>query len=70
MDFCCPAERLAVELDGAPHFTLEGRAYDATRTAVLEVEGLRVVRFENRRVFEDIEAVLVAIASHFGSNQT
>ena len=66
VDFCCPAEGLAVELDGAPHFTPEGRAYDAARTAALEAEGLRVLRFENQAVFDDLDGVLTAIASCFG----
>ena len=66
VDFYCPAERLAVELDGAGHFTPEGRVYDEARTDWLAGRGVRVVRFENRQVFEQPEAVLAAIAAHFG----
>ncbi len=65
LDFCCPSERLAVELDGAVHDDPAARAYDDARTRALEAEGLRVVRFENRRVFEEPEGVLAEIASHF-----
>jgi very-short-patch-repair endonuclease len=65
LDFYCPAERLAVELDGAPHFEPARAAYDAERTRALEALGLRVVRFENRVVFENPEGVLAAIAAAF-----
>ena len=69
LDFCCPSERLAVELDGAVHEDPMARAYDDSRTAALAAEGLRVVRFENRRVFEEPEAVLAEIASHFAKHE-
>ena len=54
VDFYCPSEQLCVELDGADHFTEEGKSYDAKRTAYLESLGLREVRFENKQVFEDM----------------
>ncbi|HLT47587.1 MAG TPA: endonuclease domain-containing protein [Rubricoccaceae bacterium] len=70
LDFYCPAEKLAVELDGAVHFTPERAAYDAERTRALEALGIRVLRFENRMVFEDPEAVLGAIAACFSEHGT
>ncbi|WP_420456480.1 endonuclease domain-containing protein [Rubrivirga sp.] len=65
LDFCCPAERLAVELDGAVHDSPQARAYDTARTEALEAEGLRVVRFENKLVFDNLDGVLAAIAGCF-----
>jgi len=65
LDFYCPAERLAIELDGAVHDDPARRAYDDARTAWLAERGIRVVRFENRLVFEHPEAVLEAIAAAF-----
>ncbi len=65
LDFYCPRERLAVELDGAVHDDPVQRAYDTERTRHLGGLGIRVVRFENRAVFEAPEAVLAAIATHF-----
>ena len=65
VDFYCPAERLAIELDGAPHFTSEGQARDALRDHALAMAGVRVLRFENRMVFEDPDAVLYAIRAAF-----
>ncbi len=67
LDFFCPSERLAVELDGAVHDDPARRAYDAERTRHLNAVGIRVVRFENRAVFERPEAVLAAIAACFAA---
>jgi very-short-patch-repair endonuclease len=58
IDFYCATERVAVELDGAAHFTEEGMRKDEERTKYLESLNIRVIRFENRRVFEDLEGVL------------
>ncbi|GAB5536907.1 MAG: hypothetical protein Rubg2KO_31560 [Rubricoccaceae bacterium] len=63
LDFCCPAVGLAIELDGAVHDMPSSLVYDAARTDALADEGLRVLRFENRRVFEDLEGVLEEIAA-------
>jgi len=49
--------RLVVEIDGAGH----GGARDASRTAWLEAQGFRVLRFRNAQVNEDAEAVIAAI---------
>ena len=53
LDFYCPARKLAVELDGAPHFDHEQRDYDEKRTYFLKLKGLKVIRVENRPVFEN-----------------
>jgi very-short-patch-repair endonuclease len=66
LDFYCPSERLAVELDGEGHFTLPGVSYDAKRRRFLEGQGIRVIRFENERVFKNELSVLDRIRSEFG----
>ena len=65
LDFYCPRERLAVELDGAAHDHEAAQDHDATRTRFLKRTGIRLVRFENREVIENLEAVLVVIARQF-----
>jgi very-short-patch-repair endonuclease len=65
LDFYCPQEHLAVELDGHGHFTPSGQAYDADRDAYLNSLGIRVLRFENRFVFSDLESILHAIEAAF-----
>lgn len=66
LDFYCPAERLAVELDGEVHFNDAARERDGRRKLYLENCGIRVLRFENKLVFEDLEWVLAVIKNNFG----
>jgi very-short-patch-repair endonuclease len=61
LDFYCPQHRLAVELDGASHDDPARRDHDAEREAFLRTRGVRVLRFENRLVFEQPEVVAEAI---------
>ena len=65
VDFYCPAEKLVVELDGEVHNDPGRQEYDAEREAFLRKQGLRIVRFENREVFEDVEVVREGIALYF-----
>lgn len=65
LDFYCPSEKLAIELDGAQHFSGLGAAKDRERTGYLESKGIRVLRFENREVFEETEWVLDMIRANF-----
>ena len=62
LDFYCPEKKLAIELDGAVHNDPARRCYDAERTHALNAEGIRVLRFENRAVFEQSALVIAAIA--------
>jgi len=59
VDFYCAACRLVIEIDGDSH--AEQVEYDLARTAWLNEQGYRVIRFNNRDVQHHIEAVLEAI---------
>ena len=61
LDFACPEVALAIELDGGQHMTEEALAGDASRTAFLEAQGYRVLRFSNIDVLNNIEGVVLAI---------
>jgi len=61
-DFACRSTKLVIEIDGATHSTDEEIAHDRRRTAFLVTEGYRVVRFTNEQVYENVDAVLEAIA--------
>ena len=61
LDFYCHTAKLAIELDGGGHNDEEQRRYDQERTKVLEEAGIRVVRFWNHDVLNDLESVLEAI---------
>ena len=65
LDFYCPEEKIAVELDGKHHFTPEGRMIDEERDTFLSHQGIKVIRFENIRVLRQIENVLEEIKLHF-----
>ena len=50
VDFYCASAKLVIELDGAQHYSEQGIAYDAERTAYLESYGLTVVRIPNDKI--------------------
>jgi very-short-patch-repair endonuclease len=62
LDFYCAEVKLAVELDGAPHFEQEQKEYDEGRTYELKEYGIRVIRFWNEEVMKNTEEVLRKIA--------
>jgi very-short-patch-repair endonuclease len=61
VDFYCPAAKLVIELDGSQHFAEEHQAKDQDRDAVLAGTGLRVLRFDDRQILLETEAVLEVI---------
>lgn len=56
VDFICPYKKLIIELDGGQHAL--SHQYDEKRTACLEQQGYKVLRFWNNEVFNQIEGVL------------
>ena len=61
LDFYCPSEKLAIELDGAHHFTSQGFEADRIRDAFLLQLGIKTIRFENDTLWWSIEYVLKTI---------
>ncbi len=53
--------KLVIELDGSQHFEPDALAYDFERTKLLESLGLKVIRFDNLQVFNELENVLAVI---------
>ncbi len=66
LDFYCPKSRLCIELDGNEHYTMQGDTADYDRTEFLKSQGITVIRFENREIWEDINRVLDAIKQELG----
>ena len=63
VDFFCYEESLAIELDGEIHnIRIEE---DEIRDAYLKSKGIKVIRFENRFVFEHLDQVLDDIRKSF-----
>ena len=57
VDFYCHRAKLVVELDGSQHYEPREQEYDRMRTAYLESQGLKVIRFSNldvTRRFHDV----------------
>jgi len=69
LDFYCSSEKLGIELDGAVHFTERTAQYDYERKLFLEYFGIKVLRFENKLVFDEPEFVLDRIQNYFGWNK-
>jgi very-short-patch-repair endonuclease len=67
LDFFCPEARLVVELDGGQHS--EAIDYDARRTAYLERDGLRVLRFWNAAVLTNRDGVCLTILAACGGDR-
>ena len=61
VDFCCRAQRLIVELDGAQHGEASGIAADEKRTMLLVARGYRVMRFWNEQILTNLDGVLEMI---------
>jgi very-short-patch-repair endonuclease len=58
-DFLCRERKLIVEVDGGQHAESNR---DAARTAFLEAQGYRVIRFWNSEVLGNVDGVLHVIA--------
>jgi len=67
-DFCCTEAKLVIELDGGQH-ALQKRS-DAERTAFLEAQEYRVIRFWDSDVLSNMEGVLQRIVEALGVKGT
>jgi very-short-patch-repair endonuclease len=61
VDFYCPRAKLVIELDGGQHYSSEGKAKDRARDVYMKGIGLRVLRFSDKKVFENTQGVLERI---------
>ena len=59
VDFYCAEARLVIEVDGDTH--AHQQVYDEQRTAQLESEGFRVIRFSNDDVMRNLEGVVARV---------
>ena len=51
-DFYCHEKKLVIEIDGGYHE--EQKEYDAKRTEIINLLGIKVIRFKNEEVEEDL----------------
>lgn len=66
LDFFCVSERLGIELDGAVHFNELAIQCDHERKLFLQHFGIKIIRFENFLVFQEMDYVIHRITSNFG----
>jgi very-short-patch-repair endonuclease len=69
LDFYCPTANLAIELDGKHHFTIDGTKADEIRTEYLQTIGIKVIRFENKELWENPDNVINAITEALNNNK-
>lgn len=60
-DFYCHKYQLIIELDGDYHNQEEQKQRDEVRTEVLRLNDLKIIRFKNEEVEQDINQVLITI---------
>jgi len=62
VDFYCAQVSLVIEIDGETHADDEAQDYDRMRTDLLNLYGLRVIRFTNQQIYHQSDDVCSSIA--------
>ena len=66
VDFYCPRAKLVIEVDGGQHYSDEMAEVDRKRDDYLKNQGLKVLRFSNTEVLNNIEGVVESILENMG----
>ena len=66
-DFYCHEAQLVIECDGSVHEVNDQWHHDQNRDAYLISQGLKVFRFSNARILNDIESVLEEVEEYLVS---
>ncbi len=61
LDFYCPKVRLAIEVDGGQHNEEKHQAKDKDRTNYLKQNSIKVIRFWNNEIRDNLDGVLERI---------
>lgn len=61
VDFYAPSANLVIEVDGSQHFEAEHLESDRSRDTYLSEQGLKVLRFDNFQVLQQIDEVVEVI---------
>ncbi|HNX66142.1 MAG TPA: endonuclease domain-containing protein [Bacteroidales bacterium] len=62
-DFYCHEAKLVIEIDGGVHDDPEQKEKDLARQQIINDFGIKVLRFKNEEIFNDIESVIIKIKS-------
>jgi very-short-patch-repair endonuclease len=66
-DFYCHKYKLVIEVDGEIHSNPDNNEYDKGREFEMEKYGIRILRFTNREVIENINNVIAKIKQEIHS---
>jgi very-short-patch-repair endonuclease len=58
VDFYCPKARLIIEIDGGQHYNDEEIKKDKIRDNYMREHGLKVLRFSDGEVFENLDGAI------------
>lgn len=61
VDFYCPELKLAIEIDGESHFQSGAEEYDREREEYIKSFGVRILRFQNTDVYQNLNGMLETI---------
>ncbi len=61
VDFYCPRSKLIIEVDGGQHYQDEGERRDEARNDYMRNVGMRVLRFSDREVLQNLDGVVERI---------
>lgn len=64
VDFYCPKANLVIELDGGQHYSTTGNQKDDIRDACLGQLNIKVLRFSDRDIFENLTSILEGVWSN------
>lgn len=70
VDFYCPEQSLVIEVDGDSHADPEQIEKDQRRDRYLQFIGLRVVRYRNDDIMNNLEGVLEDLQTRAASGST
>lgn len=65
-DFYCFEEKLIIEIDGEYHLRQKG--YDSLRTAIINLLNIKVIRFTNEQVINNLKSVLCEVEKIINGN--
>lgn len=70
VDFYCPEQSLAIEVDGDSHADADQIVKDRQREKYLRSHGLRVIRYINDDIVKNMDGVLEDLAGKVSSGST
>lgn len=63
LDFYCHEAKFGIEIDGKVHNSKSQKFYDDDRSEILREYGIKIIRFQNDEIIENIEEVKLKILS-------